>query len=233
MKKICQGAIEGYLDTGLRCNYSNSVSAVRCVNTKEGHAKGHQAEDGSLLEAGDFQRGSFDFTEFQNQVTIHIANFLQELNKLESNQRRKVAHAQHRSTLQSSMAWIKTSESISTSTKTCFGCLLTAPGYGLPCGHMLCELCIKNFDQSDENEAYPSLFAHHDCLLCSQNSSPKWPIKFRILPPLSGLRILSLDGGGVRGIVELVTLERLESAIRLGLPISAYFDLIVGTSAGR
>jgi patatin-like phospholipase/acyl hydrolase len=54
-----------------------------------------------------------------------------------------------------------------------------------------------------------------------------------IFPKLAGVRILSLDGGGVRGIVELETLRRLEWHIGLDLPIGNFFDLIVGTSAGK
>lgn len=43
-------------------------------------------------------------------------------------------------------------------------------------------------------------------------------------------RILTLDGGGVRGIIPLVWIERLEQ--HLGGPIHAHVDLIAGTSVG-
>ena len=43
-------------------------------------------------------------------------------------------------------------------------------------------------------------------------------------------RILSLSGGGVRGIFQAVFLKHLESA--MGLPIFQQFDLIAGTSTG-
>lgn len=43
-------------------------------------------------------------------------------------------------------------------------------------------------------------------------------------------RILSLSGGGVRGLVTAVWLNRLEQ--KLGAPIGQFFDLIAGTSAG-
>ena len=43
-------------------------------------------------------------------------------------------------------------------------------------------------------------------------------------------RILTLDGGGVRGIIELVWIERLER--HLGSAIHANVDLIAGTSVG-
>jgi predicted acylesterase/phospholipase RssA len=43
-------------------------------------------------------------------------------------------------------------------------------------------------------------------------------------------RVLSLDGGGVRGLVPALILAEIER--RTGQPISASFDLIVGTSTG-
>lgn len=43
---------------------------------------------------------------------------------------------------------------------------------------------------------------------------------------------LSLDGGEVRGIVELEVMQRLEEEIGLKIPLWSFFDLIVGTSAG-
>ena len=43
-------------------------------------------------------------------------------------------------------------------------------------------------------------------------------------------RILALDGGGVRGILEVIWLDRLER--HLGGPIYSHFDLILGTGVG-
>jgi uncharacterized protein len=43
-------------------------------------------------------------------------------------------------------------------------------------------------------------------------------------------RILTLDGGGVRGIIPVLWLERLEQYI--GGPVHTHFDLIAGTSIG-
>lgn len=43
-------------------------------------------------------------------------------------------------------------------------------------------------------------------------------------------RILSIDGGGIRGIIPAIVLAKLESEV--GLPINQLFDLIAGTSTG-
>ena len=43
-------------------------------------------------------------------------------------------------------------------------------------------------------------------------------------------KILSLDGGGIRGVFPAAFLAKLEEQI--GAPIASYFDLIAGTSTG-
>ncbi|WP_339734239.1 patatin-like phospholipase family protein [uncultured Gimesia sp.] len=43
-------------------------------------------------------------------------------------------------------------------------------------------------------------------------------------------RILSLDGGGIRGLITAIWLKRLQA--KLDKPLYKYFDLIAGTSAG-
>jgi patatin-like phospholipase/acyl hydrolase len=53
-------------------------------------------------------------------------------------------------------------------------------------------------------------------------------------PRCAGARILTLDGGGIRGIVELSVLQALHNAVGLGdFAMRDMFDLIVGTSTGR
>jgi hypothetical protein len=50
----------------------------------------------------------------------------------------------------------------------------------------------------------------------------------------AGLRLLSLDGGGVRGLFTLMILEQLMEAVNPGAPSKPcdYFDMIGGTSTG-
>ena len=47
-----------------------------------------------------------------------------------------------------------------------------------------------------------------------------------------GLRILSIDGGGIRGIFPAAFLAGLEKRYLGGSSVASYFDLIVGTSTG-
>ena len=46
-------------------------------------------------------------------------------------------------------------------------------------------------------------------------------------------RVLALDGGGVRGHIQLEVLALLEQEIGLDLPLRCFFDLIIGTSIGE
>jgi hypothetical protein len=52
----------------------------------------------------------------------------------------------------------------------------------------------------------------------------------RSLPENRGLRILSMDGGGMKGMATVKLLRALQQ--RTGRPIHTLFDLIVGTSTG-
>jgi uncharacterized protein len=50
------------------------------------------------------------------------------------------------------------------------------------------------------------------------------------------IQVLSLDGGGAKGLIQAVLLEKIENALNAGSseprPIGAFFDLTVGTSIG-
>ena len=46
-------------------------------------------------------------------------------------------------------------------------------------------------------------------------------------------RILSIDGGGIKGILPAALLARIEEEITGGVPAGRYFDMIAGTSTGE
>lgn len=67
-------------------------------------------------------------------------------------------------------------------------------------------------------------------MICKESWEP--PQLIQIKPSYAGVRVLTLDGGGVRGILELALLQLVEAEIALDLPIHHFFDLITGTNTG-
>lgn len=116
------------------------------------------------------------------------------------------------------------------SNKACFACLQSVPDHALPCGHVFCEQCVRDFGRNSEDQR--SCIEITQCVLClSEWLTP--PQLIRLKPKFAGIRVLTLDGGGIRGIVELAILAEIERRVGLGIPIRDVFDLIVGTSTGE
>lgn len=117
------------------------------------------------------------------------------------------------------------------SNKTCLACLQRTPDQMLECGHAYCPRCISDFGRP--SEYYESGWIMDSCILC-RKFPPDHDQTIHIEPRCAGVRVLTLDGGGVRGIVELSLLERLSEEIGLSdVPLTEFFDLIMGTSTGE
>jgi len=72
-------------------------------------------------------------------------------------------------------------------------------------------------------------FSIQECFLCE---SETLGVIVKVKPPTATARLLSIDGGGVRGIIPLIILQALEERIGLPYPVYGNFDFIFGTSAG-
>ncbi|KAK6500052.1 hypothetical protein TWF481_010409 [Arthrobotrys musiformis] len=107
---------------------------------------------------------------------------------------------------------------------TCFGCLCRNVELQFTCRHALCESCILYFGISHGRYAYRL----PDCPFCSKKLS----LIYRVKPPTAGVRVLSIDGGGVRGIVPLQLLRKVEAALGLPVAVQDLFDIAFGTSSG-
>ena len=109
---------------------------------------------------------------------------------------------------------------------SCFVCYGSRPQYGLLCGHTVCANCVRRL--GTKTDAW--IFAVDRCFLC-RLETPEVSVKFR--PPTATVRLLSIDGGGVRGIIPLVFLQGLEDKIGLPYPVQENFHYIIGTSIGQ
>jgi hypothetical protein len=111
---------------------------------------------------------------------------------------------------------------------TCFVCLRRRPQYNLPCKHCICENCVQDFGNISDID--PWLFKVDHCFLCELATSG---VVVRIKPKTATVRVLSIDGGGVRGIVPLAFLQVLQDRIGLLHPVQENFDVVYGTSSGE
>ena len=112
------------------------------------------------------------------------------------------------------------------SKNTCFVCMRARPPYRLPCGHYLCDTCVRRHGKRIDMWTYDV----RQCILCELEISGA---TFKFMPPTATPRLLSIDGGGVRAIYALIVLQALEELLGLPYPVYGNFDFIFGTSAGK
>ncbi|RYP11186.1 hypothetical protein DL764_000211 [Monosporascus ibericus] len=241
--RACRQAADQFLDSSLPCSFEDPQTNVRCINTRNGHAKGHQNYSGKFLASGSFICGTIDSNKFVTSIRDSVESILEHMAKqsLDHNGAFQYLIKQHKRILRSAPSkkfWYQaighgpnsgTNASSRSAGDPCFACLFGRPQYKLPCGHFQCTDCVADFGEKDPRN--PHFVTLEECVCCSQQTISQG-YKIPLLPKFCGLRVLSLDGGGVRSIIELGILQRLEALTGLGLPIGQFFDLIVGTSGG-
>lgn len=129
----------------------------------------------------------------------------------------------HKTTLKRYAARWKTIISVT----TCLSCIARTPEYKHRCGHYICGLCVQRLGQRSDKRRYA--FVLKVCILCQEKSN----LEVRIPPPTTGVGVLSIDGGGIRGVVPTTILELLQEAIGPEIPIQELFQLVIGTSSGK
>ena len=113
--------------------------------------------------------------------------------------------------------------------RSCFCCFMRMPEKVLACGHALCDSCIKIFGTRSSSEK--NTYELPACMLCGVNYRNS---VFRFVPPTAGIRMLTVDGGGIRGVIPLMHLQHLNSSLSpLGCEVRDHFDFVCGTSAGK
>ena len=55
----------------------------------------------------------------------------------------------------------------------------------------------------------------------------------KVKPPTAGVRVLSIDGGGIHGVVPLKFLQLLQGRIGPPYPVQDNFGTAYGTSSGE
>ncbi|KAF8538719.1 acyl transferase/acyl hydrolase/lysophospholipase [Trichophaea hybrida] len=246
-KPFCASAIEEFYRSRWPCSYKASNGEC-CVNVASKHQKGHQLASGKIDSVGNYYHGegydSPDEEKFLKEVSLEFVDAVSSDYKGlhanvadydEKELNRSEAAKIHRDILgQDSYIriWNRRLLGIMVaqpSHSTCFGCLSSAPDHVLRCGHVICGKCVNDFADIDGLRR-----TLNNCPLCPREAEPsnKAQLTMKMEPWEAAPRILCLDGGGVRSIIQTTILAELEKIIDLGLPIQEFFDLIVGTSAG-
>lgn len=236
--RFFEHAMAEYLQMHCPCSFVSVDGTRVCKSVKARHrAKGHQDERG-IIAAGDYVSPFDDaFARdwmFQLEAAIKDLHrtFSEELDRSargsdhSESSEEHVAFATHVDRLSrfyrsiGPATWVR-------SHSTCYCCLMDVPQHALPCGHALCDRCARacgNLRQS--TLLVPWCPLHRDATRWAQ---PK-VIKYR--PREAGVRVLALDGGGIRGVVQLEILRAIERALGKHLPVQVFFDLMVGTGTG-
>ncbi|RYP24694.1 hypothetical protein DL765_000421 [Monosporascus sp. GIB2] len=230
-------AFDVFCESWLPCTYQRR--GVQCYNFKSTHGqKGHQGADGKIFGVGSFQ-SDFNHSEFFEEWMQRIEEQLQYLDNQLSSQTqeyptRKAAAANiHQGRMNELLSSGVHDVSDFASHQVCLFCLRhNMPEYPLPCGHVLCKACLETF--SDGGGDWDTVRRLISCPFHStrQGSTGQEFFRVHVKPPHAGLRILCLDGGGIRGIIQLAILRAIEKEFKGNLMIQWFFDLVVGTSTG-
>ena len=230
LRPLCEDGIRTYREKYQNCGF-RFEGGISCITRRQAHEE-HCNKKGSTI------LGGFDPSEFQEDVTKTInqieKSFIKTYKELCTRDEKAPSLPEPAVLQQQREDMLEVYASIWKSTysnKTCFTCLQSVPDHVLSCGHSYCPDCVKEFGQPSRYYEYGLIMDH--CVLCQTEWRDEHSQLIRLRPRCAGIRILTLDGGGVRGIIELALLEKLEKRNGLGLPIRDFFDLIVGTSTGK
>ncbi|KAK3115116.1 hypothetical protein LTR53_005893, partial [Teratosphaeriaceae sp. CCFEE 6253] len=236
-EKFFDYAMGEYLELHFPCSFASADGTRKCMLVKARHQpKGHQDERG-IIAAGDYE-AAFD-SSFASQWKAQLRAAIEGIHRDFSYELEQASHEDTQAIPEESIALELHAEYLNQffeaigpaaaicSHSTCFCCLMDVPEHPLPCGHVICTACIKAYGKSAKTSVTLACCPLH-------RESTKWakPATVKFKPPGAGVRILSLDGGGIRGIVQLEVLRAIEQAVGGFLPVQSFFDLIVGTGTG-
>lgn len=236
-EKFFDYAMGEYLELHYPCCFVNS-DGRRCQVVKARHlAKGHQ-DDKGIIAAGDYE-ASFEpgfVKAWKSQLRMAIdgihRDFSYELEQasqtpdIQAIPEERIALDLHAEYLNQFFEAVGPAAAIR-SHATCFCCLMDVPEHPLPCGHVLCTACVRAY-----GKPLKSAVALNCCPLHREATNWVKAAHIKFKPAGAGVRILSLDGGGIRGIVQLEVLRAIEQSLGGYLPVQNFFDLIVGTGTG-
>ncbi|KAI0490453.1 hypothetical protein F4859DRAFT_500816 [Xylaria cf. heliscus] len=234
----CVGAMQTFADLYWPCSFQNQAHGElgQCCNVKLGHnPKGHQNKQGKIIGHGEYQ-SSFNAAIFQpvwehliraSLVQVQSASFRLS-QEFPDRSELDIAALLHQERLNELYSNNLGSPSNFISYSSCLCCLRELPECALPCGHVLCLPCVEIYGYRTSK----TTIEIQRCPIHVRDviASPAWVITTK--PRYAGVRTLCLDGGGIRGIIQLHVLREIEKILGSDLPVQLFFDLIVGTDFG-
>ncbi|KAI8631062.1 FabD/lysophospholipase-like protein [Xylariaceae sp. FL1651] len=228
-----KAALRSFADYHWPCSFKSHKSYGRCCNVRTSHTKGHQNINGKLIGNGSYQ-SDFEPGTFASKWTKTICNQLALFQDATYNLGQKISRSDiyiaailHRQRMNNFYNGLGNASDFLSHT-ACFSCLREFPECPLPCGHILCLPCVQAYGRNTSR----TTIELNRCPLHVRELIAEKPYVLTIKPPQAGVRVLSLDGGGIGAIVELKTLKAIEKLLGPKLPIHLFFDLIVGSSGG-
>lgn len=196
-KPVLNSVLDKFCDGWWPYSYADK-NGKKCINTREGHVKGHQDKRGKLFGNGYYQ--SYFLPEFYRPIwQVHLQEML--LNIENCMKQRYPASLSHHHTSEEKEAAKLHLQRINGfyqtlggaerfySNLSCFSCLRDMPEHPLPCGHVICSPCVRTFGEQTSKTA----FSLESCPLHQENH---WQsiVQISLKPHLAGVRILSLNG---------------------------------------
>lgn len=193
-----RSAVSNFAKSHWPCEYVKPEGGLRCINVSTGHSKGHQAADGRIIAAGEFEThiSSEDLQhEFDNTVYYRLRELLTKLQILTGHDGNRLGVAKRihqEDTMNSFWSSLKGNDDRHFhSHSACFCCLFEVPEHPLPCGHVICTSCANIFSDIDGS---PTLLKILECPLCTGGPKQTHPYTISLKPKTAGSRILTLDG---------------------------------------
>jgi len=167
-------------------------------NVKSGHLpKGHQSVTGKIIGVGGYQ-SDFDHREYGIKWINKISTRLQELQSrffelshtLKERSEGSIAAELHKNSINDFYRSLGNDVTLFISHSTCFSCLRELPEHALPCGHVLCLPCVRDYGM----RVSKTTIEVKRCPLHLWDTlwDPPWTVTIK--PACAGVRILCLDG---------------------------------------
>ena len=75
--------------------------------------------------------------------------------------------------------------------KICYSCLVKFPEHALPCGHVICRMCLQAYGSMGDGR---NTLVIYGCPFEPYARAPSPPWQITLKPDAAGIRILTLDG---------------------------------------